>query len=73
MGTKAVNTMEAKDTSETVPIYVKVFLLIFEICANICKSIWNDNDKTVGTGAANNMQVITTTYDGLKTSFGYEI
>ena len=73
MGTGAVNIMEAKDTSETAPIYVKVFLLIFEIGANICKSICNDNDKAVGTGAVNIMQVISTTYYGLKFSFGYEL
>ena len=33
----AVDVMEAIEASETAPIYVKVLLLEFEICANIYK------------------------------------
>ena len=58
MGTAAVNILEAKDTSETAPIYVKVLLLHLKICANIRKSICNDNGMTIGTGAVNKMKAI---------------
>ena len=41
--------MGAKNTSENVPIYVTVLLLHLKICANICKSIRNNIDETIGT------------------------
>ena len=37
MGTWAVDIMEAIEARETAPIYVKILLLEFEICANIYK------------------------------------
>ena len=37
MGTWAVDIMEAIEASETAPIYVKILLLEFEICANTYK------------------------------------
>ena len=46
------NIMKTLDIRKTAPICVNILLFHLEICANFCKSIFNenDNDKTMRTG-----------------------
>ena len=50
--------MKTLDNRKTAPICVNTLLFNLEICANFCKSIFNenDNDKTMRTGALDIME-----------------